>query len=199
MTRAARLPASCLAIYLLLWTALAIRPHSRETWFHENLLVFTGVPAVILLHRRHPFSNLSILLLTLFFAIHAYGAHYTYSRTPLGDWVRATVGGTRNHYDRFVHFIFGVLVAPPAREYLAASGAVSRRFAYVAAFLLLSTFSSGYELLEWSVARLVDPDAGHAFLGTQGDPWDAQKDMALAHAGSVLSLGVAYLARRRAA
>jgi putative membrane protein len=183
--------------YAIVFVLAAISPHDRGDWLLENLLVLVFVPVLVVTHRRFTFSNLSYLLIGLFLALHAWGAHHTYSLTPLGFWARDAFGLERNHYDRLVHFAFGLLLAYPLRE-------LSRRvlhlhggWAYAVPVLTILALSSGYEIVESWAARIVDPELGIAFLGTQGDEWDAQKDMSLALFGAALALAGTALYRRR--
>lgn len=170
------------------WLLLAIAPYDRFDWFLENLLVFVFVGLLAATYRHFPLSDLSYLLIAVFLALHAVGAHYTYSEAPFGWWVTEFMGWERNHYDRAVHFLFGLLCAYPLREtVLRGTGCAGWR-AGLLAFAVVLAFSSGYEMLEWGVAMLLEPEAGMAFLGTQGDVFDAQKDTALAALGAVLAL-----------
>ena len=125
----------------------------------------------------------------MFLILHTIGSHYTYSEVPAGDWLRDAFGLTRNHYDRLVHFAFGLLMLRPLREltmpHADAKGRLLATWLSVAQVLACSVV---YELIEWGTAAIVDPAAGTAFLGTQGDPWDAQKDMACATAGALLAV-----------
>jgi putative membrane protein len=139
-------------------------------------------------YRRFPFSTPSYVSIFCFLAIHALGAHYTYSEMPLGLLMQEVLGLTRNHYDRVVHFVFGLLFAYPARELVSRTTALHGLGCSVAAFVLIVALSASYELAEWWVALIVSPDAAHAYLGTQGDVFDAQKDMMLAFAGAVIAL-----------
>ncbi len=174
----------------------AIAPYDRGDWLLENLLVFAAVLLLVATHRRFVFSNLSYLLIFVFLTLHTLGAHYTYSLTPPGFWVQAALGLARNPYDRFVHFGFGLLLTYPLRELtlrvLHAHGIASYAIPLAAALSL----SAGYEIVESWTARIVDPELGTAFLGTQGDEWDAQKDMSLALVGAVLCLICTALYRR---
>jgi putative membrane protein len=182
-----RVPLACLLVFLAVWGALAIAPRYREDWLLENLPVLIGVPIAVLASRRWRFSDRSYVQMTVFLILHSIGAHYTYSEVPIGDWLRDALGWSRNHYDRIVHFLFGVLVLRPVRE-VAFRGREPRRRATVAlSIAAVAAFSVAYEIVEWLTAAIVDPAAGTAFLGTQGDPWDAQKDMALACLGAVLA------------
>jgi putative membrane protein len=183
-----RVPLACLVVFLAVWTVLAIRPRHREDWLLENLPTFIAVPILVLSYRRFRFSDRAYVQGTLFLVLHTLGSHYTYSEVPLGAWLAGTLDLGRNHYDRLVHLASGLLLVRPMRE-LAFRGL--REPGPVATLLLpmaaLAAFSALYEIVEWLVAISVDPEAGIAFLGTQGDVWDAQKDMGLALAGAVVA------------
>lgn len=175
--------------YLVIWAALAINPIYRYDWFLENILVFAGVPFVLYLHHRTPLSNLSYTLIFVFFVFHSYGSHYTYSETPIGRIVSTWLGFERNHYDRFVHFLWGFLLTIPLFEVFKKK--VSRKrlvldFVFAASILL--SLGVAYEFMEWATAIIVAPEAGTAFLGTQGDVWDAQKDLLLNVIGSLCAV-----------
>jgi putative membrane protein len=181
----------------LVFAAGAIGPKYPHDWLLENSLAFVGAAALAAAWRRFRFSDLSLLLLLVFFALHTYGAHYTYSETPLGDRARDAFGLARNPYDRFVHFAFGLLLTYPWREICLRMLHLHGAAGWVVPLLASTTLSAGYELVESWVARAVAPELGTAFLGTQGDEWDAQKDMGLALAGALLALALTALYRRR--
>jgi len=183
-----KVPALCLAVFAVVWIALAIEPRYREDWFLENMLTFVAVPAVVLTYRRFRFSDRAYAQATLFLILNTVGSHYTYSEVPLGEWMRAAFDLGRNHYDRVVHFSFGLLMLRPLSELFlrpARDLGAGRRFALALGLVALGSIS--YELLEWIVATIADPQAGQAYLGTQGDEWDAQKDMALACLGGAVA------------
>jgi putative membrane protein len=184
-------------VYLLLWIALAAAPWDRFDWLLENLLVFAAVPWLIHNYRRCPLTSLSCVCLFIFLSLHAVGAHYTYSRMPLGDMARDAWGLSRNHYDRLVHFSFGLLVSIPVLEMQSQIARLKSWWSYMLPVAVTLSLSAIYEIIEWMVALVVDPDAGNLYLGTQGDEWDAQKDTALALAGAILSMTYAYLADQR--
>jgi len=167
-----------------LWLAMAIEPFNRFDWLLENILVFVYGALLVATYRVFTFSNLSYGLFTLFISLHLVGAHYTYSETPLGFWLQDWFGFSRNHYDRIVHFAFGLLMAVPFRELLTRAAGVRRAWSYVLVLVTVLGFSGFYEALEGLVAMIVSPELGAAYLGTQGDEWDAQKDTALAFAGA---------------
>lgn len=182
-----RVPAACLALFAVASIALGIAPAHREDWLLENLPIFIVVPALVASYRRFRFSDRAYLQGTVFLLLHAIGSHWTYSEVPLGHWLARVLDLDRNHYDRIVHFLAGALLLRPIRE-LAFRG---REPGPIATLLLpvcaVGAGSALYEVIEWLVARAVDPAAGTAFLGTQGDEWDAQKDMALAGLGAILA------------
>jgi putative membrane protein len=182
--------------YAAVWVAAAIAPKYPSDWLLENLLVFAFVPVLVVAHRRFQFSNASYLLSAAFLSLHAYGAHDTYSEAPLGFWMRDTLGLSRNHYDRIVHFAFGLLLAPPLRELAVRRLGLRRVWSYAVPFAAALSMSASYEIVESWVARIADPELGTAYLGTQGDEWDAQKDMALAMLGAILGLGLCFAAER---
>ena len=130
--------------------------------------------------------------------MHLAGAHYTYAETPLGFWMQDWFGFERNHYDRLVHFSFGLLIAYPFRELLLGRSGIKRSWSYLMSVIVVLSFSAFYEVLEGIVAMIVDPELGSAYLGTQGDEWDAQKDSFLAFAGSIVAMAICFLSVRMA-
>lgn len=198
-----RFPAALLAVYAAIWTALAIGPWYREDWLLENLLVFVAVPLFVVTAPRLRFANGTYLALFAFLVLHAIGAHYTYSLVPYDRWAEALSGGTvnelfgwqRNHYDRLVHFAYGLLVTPAAVELFRAVAPPRGLWRALLPVLFVMSHSTIYELVEWAAAVAFGGDLGVAYLGTQGDPWDAQRDMALATLGSVVA--IAWLGLRR--
>ena len=177
---------TALACYALLWVVLAIGPVDRSDWFLENLLVFATAIVLIATYRKFQFSNLSYGLLLTFLALHAVGAHYTYAKVPIGFWLRDVLHLQRNHFDRVIHFAFGFLLLYPMRELLERSAGARETWAIWLAAAALAALSSFFEILEAIIAQIVRPDLGTAYLGTQGDIWDAQKDMAAAISGAVI-------------
>jgi len=188
-----------LVIWLVsLWLAMAISPFDRGDWLLENLLVFIYCGLLLATYRKFRFSNLSYGLFGFFLSLHMVGAHYTYSETPLGFWLQDLFDLSRNHYDRIVHFSFGLLIAYPFREFLVRLTGVRIRWSYLMVMITVLGFSGFYEALEGLAAVIVSPELGLAFLGTQGDIWDAQKDTALAFGGSIIAMAVTWYFDRRA-
>jgi putative membrane protein len=178
------------AVYGIVWLATAYAPFNRFDWFLENLLVFAFIGLLAATYCAFPLSDLSYLLMTVFLSLHAVGAHYTYSEAPVGVWLQTAWNLERNHYDRLVHFIFGLLFCYPLREVVLRGTGASRPWGTALSLISVLALSNVYEILEWAVAEIVDPQAAFAFLGTQGDIFDAQKDSALAAAGAVLGLAI---------
>lgn len=181
------LPQVLLAGYLVIWLWLAIAPVDRRDWMLENILAVTFVTILVVTYRRFRFSDLSYVLLTAFLLLHAIGAHYTYSEVPLGFWLRDGLGLVRNHFDRFVHFAYGVLLVVPIREWLTRSAGVRGAWATALPVAVVLAQSGFFEVVEAVIAELVSPELGSAYLGTQGDEWDAQKDMGAAMAGAFVA------------
>lgn len=199
-----RYPLTLLALFGLLWIALAIAPVYRQDWLLENVLVFIAVPMFVLTARRLRFSNFTYTCLFVFFSLHTIGAHYTHSLVPYDQWFQALNGGSlnellgfeRNHFDRLIHFLYGLLVAPAAVEIFAHYGRYPRSWAALFPLLFMASHAGIYEMIEWAAAILFGGDLGQAYLGTQGDIWDGQKDMALALAGSTISVAAFAIAGR---
>jgi putative membrane protein len=177
-----------------LWAVLAIHPLDRSDWLLENLLVFVAAPLLIFHGPRLSFDDGTWTCLFLFFALHLLGAHWTYAEVPVGD-----LFGGRNHFDRVVHFCYGLLMAKPTLDLFAARARPEGIWRWIMPVLFLVSHGVVYEVLEWFAAELFGGGLGTAFLGTQGDEWDAQKDVALASLGAAIGVSVWQLAAMRAA
>jgi len=182
--------------YAVVWVATSMAPLDRHDWFLENLLVFAAVAILIGTYRAFPLSDLSYLLVAVFLTLHAVGAHYTYSEVPFGFWIQRTFGFARNPFDRIVHFSFGLLMAYPIREVFLRVANARGFWAYYLPLDVTLAFSALYEIMEMVVATMVAPGTGDAWLGTQGDVWDAQKDMAMAGLGALLCMCLTALIRK---
>jgi len=179
-------------LFLAEFVLLAWAPADREAWLLENLISFPVALLLLAARDRLPFSATSWFLIFAFLAFHEIGSHYTYSEVPWQAWCRDLLGWDpgwqRNHYDRFAHFLFGLLMTRPIAELLTLPLPNRSRMVGGLSVCLVLACSSVYELLEWGAASMGDPQIGIAFVGAQGDLWDAQKDMALALAGSCMSV-----------
>jgi len=193
-----RYPRVLLGLFALYWLAWAIQPLYWADWLLENFLLTLFITGLILTHRRFPLSNISYTLIFVFVCLHTIGAHYTYAQVPYDDWFRAVFGTglnellglERNHYDRLVHFSFGFLLAYPIREVFLRVAGARGFWGYYLPLDVTMSFSMLFELFEWAAAVVFGGELGQAYLGTQGDIWDAHKDMALASLGAVISMCV---------
>lgn len=186
-----------LLAFVAVWVWAAINPSYRHDWLLENYLVFIFAPIIIVTGRYFRLSHVSYTLITLFMIMHVIGSHYTYAEVPFGYALQNWLGASRNMYDRLVHFSFGFLLAYPIREVFLRVTRVKGFWGYYLPFDVTLAFSAGYEVIEWLAAANVAPEAGLAFLGTQGDVWDAQKDMTMAGAGALLAMLVIALINLR--
>jgi len=202
-----KLPAILLGLLAVLFVVLGIAPSDRLTWALENGLALAGVVFLMLTRKRWPLSNAAYVSLFAFTVLHEIGAHYTYTHVPYDRWSEAlfgsalgeTLGWERNHYDRLVHFAFGLLVAPAVRELVVGIARVTPRVSLWLALQTVISWSALYELVEWGAAVVFGGATAEAYVGMQGDVWDAQKDMALAAGGALLALATVALSRLRRA
>jgi putative membrane protein len=177
-----------LAIFILALAWSAIRPHDYFTWWLEVFPALIGIVLVLAAHRRFPLTPLLLTLLLIHAIILMAGGHYTYAEVPLGFWMERAFGFTRNNYDRIGHFAQGFVPAIVAREILIRRDVVRKRgWLFVIIVSICLAISAMYELLEWQVA-IHTGSKGDAFLGTQGDVWDTQEDMATALIGAIAAL-----------
>jgi putative membrane protein len=204
VTANARYPATLLA-FLLVWTVmLGIAPHYRQDWLLENMLLALALPVLVLTYRDLRFSDFAYTCLFVFFLLHEVGSHYTYSLVPYDRWSLALLGTSldgllgfeRNQFDRAVHFLYGVLVTPAVVELFAAKAPPVGVWRFLMPLFFMNAHAVIYETIEWLAAEAFGGELGVAYLGTQGDPFDAQKDMALAFLGTLLSLSVLLWRRR---
>jgi putative membrane protein len=175
---------------------LAFDVFDRKDWILENVLVAVALIALIATYRRFPLSRISYTMIFIFLAVHEIGSHYTYAEVPYDQWFISLTGGSfndlvgwqRNNFDRVVHFLYGLLLAYPMREiYLRIANAEGFWGYFLPLDFTMST-SMLYELIEWVVAEIFGGELGIAYLGTQGDVWDAHKDMGLASLGALIAM-----------
>lgn len=204
-----RLPAILLGMFGVVFVALGLAPAMREDWLLENVLVVIAIAWLVRTRARLPLSNAAYVSLFLFGVLHEIGAHYQYSDVPYDAWFATISGGRsldallgfeRNQYDRFVHLLYGLLVTPAAVEVIEARVQPRGWWRFLVPATFMMSHALVYELVEWLAASVFGGDLGDAYLGTQGDVWDAQKDMLLATVGSLLILPFwLWRSRRQAA
>jgi putative membrane protein len=192
------------ALFAVVWLLLAIRPRHRADWALENALVVLAVLVLALAYRRFALSRLSYTLIFVFLCFHVIGAHYTYSEVPYDAWatalagrsLNAALGWRRNNFDRIAHLAYGLLLTYPVREVLVRVTGLRGFWGYVLPMDLTMSSSASYELIEWWAAVVFGGDLGIAYVGAQGDPWDAQKDMSLAALGAIVATAATAAAHR---
>jgi putative membrane protein len=183
-------------VFSVLWLLLAIDPVDRKDWALENVLVLAFGIGMAASHRQFVFSRVSYTLIFVFMCMHTVGAHYTYSLVPYdtawreftGDTFNQLVGWERNNYDRVVHFCYGLLLAYPLRELFLRIADVRGFWGYFLPYDFAVSTSATFEVFEWVAAAIFGGPLGAAYLGHQGDIWDAQKDMVLAAAGALIAM-----------
>ena len=180
-------PLFLLVFYLVEFIILAFEPYSRVIWITENSISLLIVAALIVLYcRKVRFSNTAYTLMALYICLHTVGGHYTFERVPFGA-VTEFFGFERNNFDRVCHFMVGFF-AYPAVEYFESRQLIKYRSLNVFLMIMAIFGVAGlFELVEWIYAELAAPEAGSAFLGSQGDIWDAQKDMLSDGLGAIFS------------
>lgn len=188
------LPHGLFVAYLVLFTVCAFRPFDREVWFAENLPIVLIVAALVVTFRWFRFSNTAYVLMSVLVFLHTIGGHFTFERVPF-EWVTDCFDFERNHFDRIAHFSVGFYAFAMA-EFLHRRELVRDRWLlFLVPVMAIFTVAAVYEIIEWIFAVLSDPSAGAAFLGSQGDAWDAQKDMLADGLGAIGSSALYLLLR----
>ena len=192
-------------LFLSLFVLTCIKPPYWEDFLLQHVLTLTALAVLVFADRRLKLSKLSFTAAFLFLGFHLVGARYLYSNVPYDDWVKMLTGATlseqfgweRNHYDRLVHFSYGLLLSIPVREILHQRLRVPVFWATLLAIDVILSTSAIYELMEWGVAMTLDPESAEAYNGQQGDIWDAHKDMLLAFLGATLSMSSMMIYNRK--
>ena len=172
------------------------RPEKVFDWWLENIAALTFLAVLGITYRRLPLSDLSYVLIFVYLSLHEWGAEYKYSDVPLGEWMKPWLGTTRNHYDRVMHFGYGLLLSYPMQEWFMRVVGVTSRWRYLLPVESTLAFSACYEMAEAFMASILTPERGEEFVGMQGDMWDSQKDMMMAGLGAVTAMIVIAAVRR---
>ena len=187
MTPRERVPPALLIVLAAVFAWSALGPADRLTWALEVFPIVIAVPLLVVTRRRFPLTTLAYVLITCHAAILMVGGRYTYAEVPLFNWIRDGLHLARNPYDRVGHFAQGFVPAIVAREVLLRKSPLRRGgWLFFLVTCVCLAISAVYELIEWTAAA-ASGSAADAFLGTQGDPWDTQKDMLLAGIGAVVA------------
>ncbi len=184
-------------VFTLAWIYLYKTAIDHTDWWIENILVILFFAGTFCARKKFSFSNTAIVFICLFLLLHLYGAEGAYTHNQFGEFLKHRFQLQRNPYDRIVHFSFGFLMMYPIMEIL------KRKFTNVGngIFLIVNTailcLATIFELIEWGVAAFTDKATGETYVATQGDPWDAQKDIILAVLGSILFTYILKFIRHR--
>ncbi len=186
------------ALFLIFFAATCINPPHLQFVMMQHVPTLVVMGLLVVFSNRFVISRLSFASIILFLGLHTLGARYLYSYVPYDTWsellfginITEHFGFERNHYDRVVHFSYGLLLAVPIQEFERRYFGLSAKLSAVLAIECILATSAAYELGEWLVAVFFAPEWAEAFLGQQGDIFDAQKDMALATVGAMLSIGL---------
>ncbi|MDX5443783.1 MAG: DUF2238 domain-containing protein [Hymenobacteraceae bacterium] len=188
-----RLLQTLLLLFVIFWLYTGFTTPAIKNWMLENTLTVSAVVLVVVFYRYYQLSDLSYTLIFLFMMLHVYGSQYEYSENPFGFWLQDKLNLERNHYDRIVHVSFGLLLAYPMFELFRNNTNLPAWATFILPVEITISLSAIYELVEWLVADLFFPEQGAAYLGLQGDVWDAQKDIALALAGASVAMAVTFV------
>lgn len=191
------LPGVLLGIYLVLFTVLAFNPIDRPTWLVENATVWIIVGVLgILYWRGIRFSNMAYLLMSVLIFLHTIGGHYTFALVPF-DWFTNFFGFERNHYDRIAHISVG-FYAYAVAEWIFSKRLIAHKFLlFTYPVFVIAAVAMSYEVIEWIYAAVANPEAGIAYLGSQGDIWDAQKDMLADTMGALFATTLFFSLRKK--
>ena len=185
-----------IAVFAFVWSNSLVGTTDIANWLLENTLTFIFVAFLVITYKKHQFSDLSYLLVCIYLCLHVYGSKHTYAENPFGYWLKDAFNMSRNHYDRIVHFSFGFLLAYPMREMFLKWLKYPKWVAWLLPIEITLSISAFYELIEWAVADLFFKAQGDAYLGTQGDVWDAQKDIFLAFCGAIIATTIVSLVKK---
>ena len=191
-------PVVYLTIYIFIFIWGAINPNYRTAWFAESILAIIIIPILVLTYKKFRFSNTSYTLMFIFLILQVIGSHYTYAEVPFGFWLQNMFDFSRNHYDRIVHFMFGLLLYLPTLElYRKLTKNTSKTFFnYFITMLVLMGLGAVFEVLEYLYAVFTSPTLSTAYLGTQGDEWDSYKGLTLKLISSSIIMLYFYLKKK---
>ncbi|MBK7884904.1 MAG: DUF2238 domain-containing protein [Chitinophagaceae bacterium] len=183
--------------FIAIWVILCFNCIDRQDWFIENILVFLFAIYAVAHYRYFSFSDVSYVCFYLFLLLHIFGAQYAYTQNPLGEWLQNTYQLWRNPYDRIVHFSFGLFLAYPLRDILINKVNVKGKWQYLLPIEITLSLACIFELIEWMVAAVTTKETGETYVATQGDAWDAHKDIAVAVVGAAITMLTVYLFNRK--
>lgn len=182
-----------ISIFSIIWADSLIGATDINNWILENIPTLMLLIFLITTYKKYQFSDLSYFMFFIILCLHVYGSKYTYTENPFGYWLKDYFNTSRNHYDRIVHFSSGLLFAYPAREFFLKWMKFPKLISWILPIELALSVSALYEIVEWAVADVFFAGYRESYLGTQGDIWDAQKDIFLAFSGAVLAMTIVFI------
>jgi putative membrane protein len=165
----------------------------QKDWIIENILVVICLSILIATRKWHKLSDLSYLCIFLFVMLHLYGAFYAYTQNAFGSWLQNRFQLWRNPYDRIVHFSFGLFMAYPIREILINKFHVTSKTSWLLPVEIAFSLGTLFEMIEWGVSEVATKETGETYVATQGDAWDAHKDILLAAIGAAICMMITYV------
>lgn len=196
--RSNRLLQISVSVFSLYWIFMGIWPVQRSLWLVENLLVIALAVVLVWTYRKFRFSNQSYLFILLFLVLHTFATHYSYATTPIDEWLKTTFHTKRSYYDRFVHFMFGLLWVYPFGELYVRLAGRRSAWPYIVPAAIVMALSALFEITEATGAIIAGQGQNNdEFIGMQGDVLDTQKDMFCAFLGVLLALALLVWRRWR--
>jgi putative membrane protein len=190
-----------LNLYFFVWLISCLEPVYPTQMFLQHSVTLIVLIGLMIVMRKNSLSDRSFTFVVFFMILHIIGARWIYSYVPYDEffkWITGVTitelfGFTRNHYDRFVHLMFGIMMIPPFKEIYIKWFRCPVRLAGLMAILTILSLSMIYEVFEWGLTLVLSPEDAENYNGQQGDLWDSQEDMALAMLGAVISLIIGSL------
>lgn len=182
-----KFPIILLAVYAVFLGITGISPYDRQVWIAELVPIMAIVLTLVISYKYFKFSNFSYIMMSVLIFMHTIGGHYTFERVPFG-FITDLFDFHRNHYDRVAHFSVGFYAFALAELLMLKRLVTTKWILYLFPVFAIFTVASVYEILEWYYASTAAPEQGVAFLGSQGDIWDAQKDMLSDGLGAIFAV-----------
>ncbi|HXK49766.1 MAG TPA: DUF2238 domain-containing protein [Clostridiales bacterium] len=189
-------PHILLGLYIVEFIIFGIAPYHRGVWWAENIPIMLIVAAAVIISKYFRFTPTAYIMMFFLIFFHTIGGHYTFERVPF-SFVSDLFGFERNHFDRMAHFTVGFYAYPIAEVLLKRKLVNTKWVLYLFPVFAIFTVAALYELFEWIFAISTDPEAGMTVLGSQGDIWDAQKDMLSDGLGAITATLLFYIVNRK--
>ncbi|WP_024833039.1 DUF2238 domain-containing protein [Ruminiclostridium josui] len=184
-----------IAVYVIVFVILSIKPVDNFVWWYESIIPIIVLTALVFLYTKNRLTNTAYFCVLVVLVLHAVGAHYTYAACPIGAWVSRFFGMQRNHFDRMVSFVFGLLISIPVLESIYYRLRIRYIGSCMLSVIIILAAASMYEIFQMFSAMFLSDGRIEVFLGYQGDLWDSQKDMMLAVLGSLISMSTCIILR----